>query len=184
MIAFYAQLSDFSATILDLATRQYPSVLSLFTLDISAFSEAGLACIPCVLGRSSLEYLCIVCTDFDANLSDPIARVLDSVQWSTVKSLVFYGSNIDGWISLWPSSVDSLLLYLKVYGAGSDIQELSHSAALIIHQLMYANPLVELEFKNIQFKDKRDWILLCGGADPSLVATLDLDEKGKSLFVS
>ncbi|KAG0349438.1 hypothetical protein BG005_010973 [Podila minutissima] len=180
----YAQLSDFSATILDLATRQYPSVLSLFTLDISALSKAGLACVPHILSRSSLEYLCIVCTVFDADLSDPISRVLDSVQWSTVKSLVFYGSNIDGWIRLWPSSIDSLLLCLKVYGAGSDIQELSHSAALIIHQLMYANPLVELEFKNIQFKDKRDWILLCGGADPSVVATLDLDEKGKSLFVS
>lgn len=144
----YAQLSDFSTAILNFATQKCPSVLSFFTLNVSALSNVGLACVQRILGRTSLECLCIVCTLFDPDLLDTIRRILDSVRWSTAKSLVFYGSNIDKWIGLWPFSIDLLLLSLKIYGSGPDIQELSHSAALIIHQFVYGNPLVELLFEN------------------------------------
>ncbi|KAG0340654.1 hypothetical protein BG000_011432 [Podila horticola] len=55
-------LSDYSASLLDLATYRHPSVLTMYTLDVSRLSQIGLSSIQEVLGRSNLEQLHVVCT--------------------------------------------------------------------------------------------------------------------------
>lgn len=59
------QLDDSYASFLDTATQQHPSVLTLFTLDISRLSRHGLTSIEMVLRRSSLEHLHVICTSAD-----------------------------------------------------------------------------------------------------------------------
>ncbi|KAF8977265.1 hypothetical protein BGZ52_007220, partial [Haplosporangium bisporale] len=90
----FSKISDYSALFLDMASRQHPSVLTLFTLDVSCLSRDGLSTVQEVLRRSDLEHFHIVCTPVNFH-SESIARVLGSVQWSTLKSLVFAGNNIE-----------------------------------------------------------------------------------------
>ncbi|KAG0038012.1 hypothetical protein BGZ82_001301, partial [Podila clonocystis] len=79
-------LSSYSASFLDMTTKQHPLVLTMFTLDVSQLSDIGLSSIQEVLGRSNLEQLHVVCTPVDSR-SRSIAQALGSVQWSTLKSL-------------------------------------------------------------------------------------------------
>ncbi|KAF8927942.1 hypothetical protein BGZ52_003916, partial [Haplosporangium bisporale] len=53
----FARLSDYSASVLDMATLQHSSTLKLFTLNASQLSQDGLASVYNVLRRSSLEHL-------------------------------------------------------------------------------------------------------------------------------
>ncbi|KAF9271236.1 hypothetical protein BGZ74_006308, partial [Mortierella antarctica] len=50
-------MDDSLALFVDIASTQHPSVLTLFTLDITLLSRAGLVSIGKVLNRSKLEYL-------------------------------------------------------------------------------------------------------------------------------
>ncbi|KAG0340985.1 hypothetical protein BG000_010535 [Podila horticola] len=154
------QLSDYSASLIDTATQQHPSILSSLTLDISHISRVGLTSLQNILRRSSLEYLSIVCTPFDPILSDSIAEVLDSVQWFTVKSLVLSGENIDGWLQLWSHAAAYQLLFLAIQGAGPNLQELSHSSVLFVHHLIATGMLLELHHQNIELQEKNDWALI------------------------
>ncbi|KAF9322534.1 hypothetical protein BG006_002313, partial [Podila minutissima] len=162
------QLSDYSASILDMATRQHPSVLILLTLDTSQLSRAGLKSVQNILGRSSLKYLHISCTPFNSTMSESISQVLGSVQWLTLKSLVLSGDYIDEWIKLWPSSSQApQLMHLLIHGTGSTDQELSHSSILFLHELVYRSPLQQFDPKNITVKEMHDWELIrAGGVEP------------------
>lgn len=155
----FSPLTDNFASFLDVATQQHPSVLSLFTLDISWLSRVGLAAVCNILGRSSLEHLTVLCTAFDPNKSDSVSQVLGSVNWSTLKSLVVSGEYINDWIELWPSVTAPLLLSLVIQGVRS-AQELSHASVLFVHKLVFASPMVELTFKNVQLQDYCDWALM------------------------
>ncbi|KFH74100.1 hypothetical protein MVEG_01313 [Podila verticillata NRRL 6337] len=154
------QQSDYSASFLERATRQHRSELTMFTLDISRLSRQGLGSVQKVLGRSSLEYLHVVCTDIDATLSDSVAKVLASVQWSTLKSLKLSGNQINAWIRVWmsphgntfiPSATNGgpQLLHLHVQGIGSSPELLSHTSALFVHGLVYWSPSVEVHLTNV-----------------------------------
>ncbi|KFH69337.1 hypothetical protein MVEG_04151 [Podila verticillata NRRL 6337] len=161
-------LSDFFAFVLAMATPQHPSVLTMFTLCVSSLSRSGLESVHEVLNQSSLESLNVVCTPFHPDLSDFITQVLGSIQWSTLKLLVLSGPKIDQWIQLWHPATDSRLLCLHIQGTGTDIQGLSHSSALFVHQLAYSSSLLELHLENIQLEDKRDWELITDGLDTSV----------------
>ncbi|KAG0340651.1 hypothetical protein BG000_011429 [Podila horticola] len=173
----FSALSDYSASFLDMATKQHPLVLTIFTLDVSQLSQVGLSSIQEVFGRSNLEQLQVVCTPVDS-LSQSITQVLGFVQWNTLKSLTLSGDDIDEWCQLWPSSVSPRLLSLQVNGSSSVIQELSHSSVLFLQHLIFSSPLVELHLKNVQLQDKRDWALLVDTVDLTSLQTLDLGEHG------
>lgn len=80
--------------------------------------------------------------------------------------------------------MDSVLLSLKIHGAGLDILELSHSTALLIHQLSCTNSLAELVFQDVQMQDKHDWILNVESMDSSSLKTFGLCERSKRQFES
>lgn len=180
----FSPLSDFSASILDKATKQHPSALNLLSLDSSRLSRDGLATASKILGRSDLEHLNIVCTPFNPNLSGSIAQVLGSVQSNALKSLVLSGSNIDGWIKLWPSNDTPKLIHLGIRGTGSAKQELSHESVLVVHQMVYASPLVDLKIENVELQHKRDWELIVGGLDPESLKTFGLCKRSRAQFDS
>lgn len=161
-------LSDYRTLFLDMATLQHPSVLTSFSLDVSSSSLNCLASIKNIIARSSLEHLVVVCMSFDIILSDPIKQILQNISWSTLKSLILTGDNIDEWIQLWPRPIAPRLHCLQIRGTGSVALELSHSSALFVHQIVVASPLVELNFENVQLQDGRDWVLLIEGMDMSL----------------
>lgn len=160
---FY-QLANYSVSILDMATDQHPSVLVLFTLDISQLTCHGFITVQKILRRSHLECLTIVCTHIDANISDSVAQVLGSVQWSILKSLKLLGNHIDTWASLWMSSHSNpftratcdgpRLLFLHLQSTQSMPQILSHTSALFVHGLVYSSASVEVLLKNVILVEK------------------------------
>ncbi|KAG0028535.1 hypothetical protein BGZ82_008394 [Podila clonocystis] len=176
-------LSDYSASFLDMVTKQHPLVLTMFTLDVSQLSAIGLSSIQGVLGRSNLEQLHVVCTPFDSR-SRSIAQVLSSVQWNTLKSLSMSGGEIDEWCQIWPSPVSPQLLCLGVGGSSSAVQDLSHTSILFLQQLIFSSALMELRFRNVQLQDKSDWVLVIDSIDLSLLQTLDLGEHGAIQFLT
>lgn len=180
----FIQLSDYTAWFLDLATQRHPSALTSFTLDVSALSEYGFTFVQRTLSRSNLEHLKILCSPFDSNLSDSIARVLDSVQWSMLKSLVLSGEIIDQWVRLLSVSCAPCLQLLSICGTGSDPQKVSHQSALNIHRLLYSNSLIELHFENALLIDNNDWLLIVENMDLSLVGTIGLCKSSANQLMS
>ncbi|KAF9314029.1 hypothetical protein BG006_004033, partial [Podila minutissima] len=167
------QQFDYSASFLDMATKQHPFALTMFTLDVSRLSRVGLSSIEKVFSRSNLEWLHVVCTPVDS-LSQSITKVLGSVQWNTLKSLSLSGDEVNEWCQIWLSSVSPWLLSLQIQGSSSYAQDLSHLNVLFLQQLIFSSPLVELCFWNFQLQDKHDWSLLIDSMDLSFLRTLDL----------
>ncbi|KAI9233874.1 MAG: hypothetical protein BYD32DRAFT_439709 [Podila humilis] len=172
----FSQLSDFSASILNLAMQRQTSNLIMFTLDVSQLSTVGLASVEAAFHQARLEHLYIVCMPIRSSKSDSIAKILDSIPWHTLRSLVLSGNNLNDWLQLWSAPIDSQLLNLTVRGTRSELRKLSHASALMLHQLIYTNPLVELHLLNFQLLDKRDWVLVIDGIDLFLLQTLHLVE--------
>ncbi|KAG0029613.1 hypothetical protein BGZ81_003581 [Podila clonocystis] len=178
--------TDYSATIFDTATEQHPAALNSLTLDTSELSQDGLATISKVLRRSDLNHLNMVCNPFDSKLSGPVAKVLDSARLKSLKSLVLSGSNIDGWVKLWPLSGSGApqLIHLGIRGAGLNKQELSHASVLALHETIYPSPLVDLSFENVELQEPQDWALIAGALDPESLKTLGLCERSRAQFDS
>lgn len=158
----FSLLGDYSGWFLDMATQQRPSVLTQLILDISQLSVHGLASVQNILHRSSLENLHIVCTCVNPSLSDSVARILTSLLWPTLISLVLSGFHIDAWIRIWmrphsnpfrpntQSDCGQQLLSLHLQGTESTVQLLSHISALFVHGLVYWNPSVEVHLENVE----------------------------------
>lgn len=180
----FSPLSDFSALFLDMATQHHPSVLISFTLDISQISLSGLVFVQNVLGKSSLDTLHVVCTSLEPMLSHPIAQLLRSVQWSTLKSLVLSGDNINGWLKIWSLDDTPRLLRLEMHGSRSILQELSHSNVLTVAHLVYTSQIEDLHLENVQLQDKRDWALIVESMDSSSLATFRLCKSSAGQFMS
>lgn len=147
-----------TALVLESAMSQHPQFLSSFTLDISHLSSTGLVHVRSILQHSALEHLHVRCTHFSPSMEENVFQVLESVQWPTIKSLVFSGDHIDDWIKLWAWDTPHLLahgsmggprlLQLGVVGPGGT-ETLSHASALFLHQLVYSSVLVELHLEGI-----------------------------------
>ncbi|KAG0339226.1 hypothetical protein BG000_002595 [Podila horticola] len=166
----FSPLSDYSVLFLDAATNQHPSVLTMFELDVSRLTCHGLASVQKILHRSSLEHLVIRCTPFERDLSDSVAKVLGAVSWSTLKSLVLSGINLNGWIDIWPPATAVQLHYLHIRGTWNGIHALSHSSVLFVHQLLSMSPQAELHLLDVQLQDERDCVLLAESMDPAVTA--------------
>lgn len=179
----FSQISDYSASFLDMATQQHSSALKSLTLHVSRLSHAGLSTIQEILCRSYLEHLHVVCTPVDSR-SESISQILGSVQWSSLKSLVFSGNNIDEWIKIWPSPVTSRLLSLQIRGTWPNVQELSHSSVLFLQRLIFSSSLAELCLWSVQLQDKHDWVLVIDSMDLLLLETLDLGYRSVHDFIS
>ncbi|KAG0326957.1 hypothetical protein BG000_001180 [Podila horticola] len=161
----FTQLSDRSSLFFATFMECLPMTLTLLTLDVSHLSRDGLLSVEKILRLSDLEYLKVICTPVEPGMSFPVARVLRSVQWSTLKSLTFSGHNIETWISLWMGSHSNpfildpdfdgpQLQHLHLQRTGSaPPQMLSHTSALFIHGLIYLNPSIELVLTNFILKE-------------------------------
>lgn len=178
-------LTNNDAYILDTATRQHPSILTGFTLDITLLTDQGLASVQNVLGRSKLDYLHIHCEPFKPLMEHSAGKTLQAIQWSTIKSLVIVGSDIDSWIMLWAdrgclleSTIGHQLQSLKVIGTGSKYQRLSHSSALALHGFLYSCALADLELHNVQLRVENDWDFVIGAVDFTSIETINMCNTG------
>lgn len=180
----FFQLSNFSATYLEMATYHYPSILNFLTLDVSRLSRVGLAHIRDVLCRSYLQHLRVIC--LDSHLSRLVSEVLDSVPWSTLQSLALSGTHLDEWLRHWPSCsiIAPRLRYLVFRGIGPKVQELSHSSTLFVHQLIYTSPLEDFQFLDVTLQQKLDWRLIVGAVDFELLRFIDLCPKSTNQLIS
>lgn len=181
---FFLHFSDSYASLLESTTENHPAVLTSFTLDISDLSEAGLAYIERVLSRSDLEYICILCVQFKPALYYAVARVLQNVLRYSLKTLVLTGENIDGWLQLWPVAFDLRLQSLHIQGTGPSLNRLSHASVMVIHQLLYESPFVELHFGNIYLQGTSDWGLIIDGIDPMPLEFIHLCPNTANQFLS
>lgn len=177
------QLSDYSASLLDVIKLQYPSVLESLILDVSRLSLVGFSSIASVLRKSNLERLRIVCSRLHDSLHAATSQILGSIQWPSLKCLAIIGSNIDEWIRLWLSVTESQLMCLDIRGPGSSLQALSHSSVLFIHQIIFTSSLLELHFDNVQLQVKHDWSLIADGLNDSHLVTFELCPSGLIQFL-
>lgn len=170
-------LLDWDAKILEALARDHPDALESFTLNVSLLKEAGLTSICHVLRQSTLSHLTVECTNFDTASEAHLGQVLDSVPWSTIKSLKLRGHNIDAWIKLWAHhtnlnellSENYQLLRLHVVGWGMADQELSHESAVWLHNIIYSLSPVDVQLQNIQIVEPGDQELIrsvVGGPTP------------------
>lgn len=161
----FSQLSDRSSVLLAAFMKKISTALTLMTLDVSRLSRDGLLSVETILRLSNLEYLKVICTPVKPRMSAAVARVLRSVQWSTLKSLTFSGDHIETWVNIWmnahcnpfilhPTFGGSQLLHLHLQRTGSaPPPKLSHTSALFIHGLVYLNPSMELVLTNLILKE-------------------------------
>lgn len=140
-------------------------VLPTFTLDITILSDHSLVGVQKILSLCSVVELYTMCPLFDLRLSDLIAQLLSSVQWSTLTFLGLFGENLDQWIRLLPPLAAPRLRSLAICGMGAVHQVLSHSSVLFVYQLIKAGTL-ELTIMNVQLQDKQDWALIVDNIDP------------------
>ncbi|KAG0021193.1 hypothetical protein BGZ81_009042 [Podila clonocystis] len=155
-----ASLTDRTAALLDKATAQNPSVMVSLFLDVSHLSKDGLAHVQNILQRSTLGHLHIRCIPFDPVLTDFIRRILLSVQWSTLQSLVLTDIAVNEWIQqmdgVWKeaSAPNSFVFNLQlqclgIQGSDKSPVNLSHSNMLVVHQLLYSNLQMELALQHV-----------------------------------
>lgn len=137
-----------------------------FTLDVAPMSEDDLLRIRDVFMRSTVDLLRLLCIPFDPRLSDSIARVLRCIPWTSLKSLVLTGSNIDAWMLLLTNNVTPRLNHLSIIGDGPELQQLSPSSVLSTCRMVGAGFLNGLHFVNVQLQDKRDWDLVTDSLGP------------------
>ncbi|KAG0098263.1 hypothetical protein BGZ93_000635 [Podila epicladia] len=152
-------LTDTAVALLGMAVEHNPSAMISFSLDISPLSLQGLTHIQKILQRSALEFLHIHCLTLELNLISSVRQILALVQWPTLQSLELTGPAVNEWIELLTSLSmgkttesaslrDLQLQHFGIYGTGAEKINLTHSSMLFIHQLVYANPSVELVLKN------------------------------------
>ncbi|KAG0033696.1 hypothetical protein BGZ82_006006, partial [Podila clonocystis] len=174
-------LSDNLALLVDMATRQHPSVLTMFTLDVSHLSHVGVVSVKSVLCQTSLERLRVMCTQLDPNLADSVAEVLRAVQGFSIKSLELFGDSIEEWIQLWmsrdiplvtgASTIGPQLQSLYIRGAGSTPHLLSHSSCLFIHELIYSSSPFKIQLENLGAQEQGDWGVLIEATDDAELET-------------
>ncbi|KAF8922886.1 hypothetical protein BGZ52_010753, partial [Haplosporangium bisporale] len=155
-------------SILDAASKIYPSVLASFTLDVSKLSLRGLANLKEVVQRSSIERLHIRCVRVRDSRKAPVGSVLAALQWTTLKSLVLSGDNIDVWIRLWQDHGQLFensgrwimqwphsprLMRLEMQGTGVRNDRLSKQSLLALHRLVYCCRPVQLKLDNVVSED-------------------------------
>ncbi|KAF9211137.1 hypothetical protein BGZ59_008475 [Podila verticillata] len=155
-------------SILDAASKIYPSVLASFTLDVSKLSLRGLANLKEVVQRSSIERLHIHCVRVRDSRKAPVGSVLAALQWTTLKSLVLSGDNIDVWIRLWQDHGQLFensgrwimqwphsprLMRLEMQGTGVRNDRLSKQSLLALHRLVYCCRPVQLKLDNVVSED-------------------------------
>ncbi|KAG0345351.1 hypothetical protein BG005_001330, partial [Podila minutissima] len=160
--------------------------LSVFTLDLAVISNLGITRILNILRHCNLRHLWVMCTPLDdPSLSDPVAQVLNSAQWSTLESLELSGENIDEWIRLIPRKVvTARLKYVYIYGAGSSVQELSQPSALFVRQLVSGSPLEELHLQGVLLEHMQDWVHVIKSMDRVLLKSMYLCESSRSQLLS
>ncbi|KAG0009582.1 hypothetical protein BGZ81_003308, partial [Podila clonocystis] len=177
----YFPLSDNLALLVDMANLQYPSNITLFTLDVSRLSHVGLVSVQSVLHQCSLERLRIMCTQLDPNLADSVTKVLKAVQWFSIKSLELFGDSIEEWIQLWmsrdiplvtdASTIGPQLQSLRIHGVGSTLQLLSHLSCLFIHELIYSSSPLKIQLENLGAQEQGDWGVLIEAIDDAELET-------------
>jgi hypothetical protein len=159
-------------------------VLPSFTLDTTTLPQTGLAHLQGIFSHCILEKLVIKCDSIDINLSDPVAKVLESVQRTMLASLTLSGDNINQWFQLLAKVDEPRLKTLHIRGTKSVHQELSHVSVLFVERLIGTSSLMKLHIENVILQDKRDWVLLVERMDPSMLDGFDLGYGSHEQFMS
>jgi hypothetical protein len=159
-------------------------VLPSFTLDITALSQTSLAHVHEIFSHCILEKLVVKCHPIDLNMSERVAKVIDSVHWSLLEHLWLSGDNINQWIQLLAKFNMPRLKTLQIRGTKLVWQELSHASVLSVERLIVTNSLTELYFNDVLLRDQRDWLHLVETMDPSMLGGFGLGDGSYEQFMS
>ncbi|KAG0340664.1 hypothetical protein BG004_006329 [Podila humilis] len=180
---WHCAISDLSAFYLRSSVN--PLALVSLTLNISRLSPLGVAAIQAVLKRSMLEHLHVICTPVGGRQSpESVSCTLESIQWSTLKSLVVSGGNINRWLEIWPLNTDYRLLRIDIAGTETSTQNLSHTSVLVVHRWVCAFPLTELVIEGVAMQYALDWLLVLDGLDFSRLGKLTLCNRGLQQIIA
>ncbi|KAF9417045.1 hypothetical protein BGZ94_010054 [Podila epigama] len=166
-------LTPFQAELLDTMTATSALSLTNFKLDIHDRLQDTLTPLQNTLRRSRIGCLRISCNPIEAHLHDVALQVLLSIEWSSVNLLVLAGQCVEHWIHLLGQVTTQgkdggpRPLYLAIENTKVPPQPLTHSDALVLHQLIYSSPLEELHLSDIEFSHDQDrqLVLSAVGAD-------------------
>lgn len=102
--------------------------------------------------------------------------MLYSVYCSALESLELAGDNNDAWLNLCAkygnlaqlAPFEVQLLRSSIVGFGRQKQRLSHSSALLFHDVSYLFTSMEMSLKSIEMQEFGDWSLIPGTVDDTL----------------
>ncbi|KAF9302203.1 hypothetical protein BGZ74_005681 [Mortierella antarctica] len=153
-------------------------------MDITTLLQTGLVNIQKFICYCIFEELVVQCHPIDLNISVPVAKVLESVQWPLLEVLRLSGDNINQWIQLLIKVDAPRLKTLQICGTKSVQQGLSHKSILFIARLIGTSSLSELYFQDILLQDRRDWVLLVRKMDASMLDDFNLGEGSYQQFMA
>lgn len=106
---------------------------------------------------------------FDPRLSNLVAKVLDSVNWSTLERLCLTGDNIDEWIQFLTKVDVPRLKPLNICEVDQVQLGLIHSSVLFVERLIDMNLLLDLYLLDIHLQDQHNWVILVEKIHPSML---------------
>ncbi|KAF9396507.1 hypothetical protein CPC16_001189 [Podila verticillata] len=154
-----APLRDGDAAVLDMATSRYPLDLAHFSLDITFLTDRGMASVRNVLERSRLKSVHVNCRPIQSEVRESLCLLLESMNESSITSLVLEGNNVDGWLRLWGTieklprwRLDTFALTAKERWQALDGSNLR----LIQHLIQLENP-PQIQMSGCVCTEWRDW---------------------------
>ncbi|KAG0025468.1 hypothetical protein BGZ81_007126 [Podila clonocystis] len=159
-------------------------VLATLTIDESLLVENSLVRILCILHRSRVNHVWVNCNSLSHNMSAAFIQVVGTLQWSSVKSLVLSGSNLNVWVPLLTGVTTPQMQRLHIHGTGTIPEVLEYPSSSLILHLISTSDLIGLKFENVQMQYKIDWVLIMESMNHLVVCTFDMDTICNRQFMS
>ncbi|KAG0038703.1 hypothetical protein BGZ82_011098 [Podila clonocystis] len=115
---------------------------------------------------------------------DESLLVVGTLQWSSVKSLVLSGNNLNIWIPLLAGVTTPQLQRLHIHGTGTIPEALDYPSSSRIMHLISTSELIGLKFENVQMQYKIDWVLIMESMNHLVFCTFDMDTICNRQFMS
>ncbi|KAG0089902.1 hypothetical protein BGZ93_006991 [Podila epicladia] len=171
-------ITDLQAVLLDYATKQHPSVMLTWSLDVSLLMKPGLTRARSALARSNVVSLQVNCYPIKQTEVWDIQQVLSVMNWSAIKSLTLFGSAVEEWmplftIALYEASPPCVLqeFGINVYNPA---MTMSDAGTKWIYSMMTMHPLTDLRLCNVHLTES-DWKIIIGALEFSRLEHLDLN---------
>ncbi|KAG0346063.1 hypothetical protein BG004_002523 [Podila humilis] len=147
---------------LELTPRKRLLTLASFTLDLASTVQQNRSAMLQLICLCKFDTLRIVCSPLDLQHAESIVQVLNAVDWSTLKTLVLTGEDINNWTWYMMATFTINKSYhqlesLDLVGTGLSPELLTRTSIIFVEGLLEHSPLKQISFKNVLLQHKDAW---------------------------